>query len=187
MTHELNLYIFGSFGWKTWTTKTNHWGGSSILVRAPACHAGGCEFKPRLSREKRFSSGSVFLFSCEFYFRWLTRFGWFYSFLIALGQSHPSMHRRNNLYEKHRSQRSVNRGCNNITGINHETKEKSVFSTSDKGGQTQAKWRVAARKRSAYDLWTLMLWKFLFFFAKKRNFAWQQDEYLYIWLVILRL
>ena len=30
----------------------NHWGGSSILVRAPACHAGGCEFKPRLSRDK---------------------------------------------------------------------------------------------------------------------------------------
>ena len=28
------------------------WGGSSILVRAPACHAGGCEFKPRLSRDK---------------------------------------------------------------------------------------------------------------------------------------
>ena len=32
--------------------QTNHWGGSSILVRAPACHAGGCEFKPRLSRDK---------------------------------------------------------------------------------------------------------------------------------------
>ena len=50
LTHELNLFIFGSFGWKT--LQQNHWGGSSILVRAPACHAGGCEFKPRLSRDK---------------------------------------------------------------------------------------------------------------------------------------
>lgn len=46
--HKMLLYI--------WVVRlkslTNHWGGSSILVRAPACHAGGCEFKPRLSREK---------------------------------------------------------------------------------------------------------------------------------------
>ena len=38
------------------------WGGSSILVRAPACHAGGCEFKPRLSRDKTLSFERVFRF-----------------------------------------------------------------------------------------------------------------------------
>ena len=38
----------------------NHWGGSSILVRAPACHAGVCEFKPRLSREKVLSKERTF-------------------------------------------------------------------------------------------------------------------------------
>ena len=45
--------------------KINHWGGSSILVRAPACHAGGCEFKPRLSRDKALSlrEGFSFVFS----------------------------------------------------------------------------------------------------------------------------
>ena len=42
--------------------KINHWGGSSILVRAPACHAGGCEFKPRLSREKALSLREGFSF-----------------------------------------------------------------------------------------------------------------------------
>ena len=60
LTHELNLFIFGSFGWKT--LQQNHWGGSSILVRAPACHAGGCEFKPRLSRDKDLSKERSFRF-----------------------------------------------------------------------------------------------------------------------------
>ena len=30
------------------------------MVRAPACHAGGCEFKPRLSRDKTLSKERVF-------------------------------------------------------------------------------------------------------------------------------
>ena len=48
---------------KDLTNKTkNHWGGSSILVRAPACHAGGCEFKPRLSRDKDLLFEKVFSF-----------------------------------------------------------------------------------------------------------------------------
>ena len=48
------------------------WGGSSILVRAPACHAGGCEFKPRLSRDKALLFEKCFSFiylSFEWTFR----------------------------------------------------------------------------------------------------------------------
>ena len=38
------------------------------MVRAPACHAGGCEFKPRLSREKALSKERAFRF-CKFRFQ----------------------------------------------------------------------------------------------------------------------
>ena len=36
------------------------------LVRAPACHAGGCEFKPRLSRKESSFQRALFLYTTFF-------------------------------------------------------------------------------------------------------------------------